>query len=158
MKIFLNIVMVGLMALAGISYFAHEAKAELKIEKLEIVGKDGKKHDFDIEIAATPVDREVGLMFRDKMPPDHGMLFEMDKTEITNFWMKNTLIPLDMLFVAPDGTIKTIHQNAVPKDLTAISSEVPVNGVIELNGGRVQALGIAVGDKVVHPFFSDVKK
>lgn len=158
MKIFLNIVMVALMTLTGISYFIHEAKAELKIEKLEIVGKDGKKHAFDIEIAATPVDREVGLMFRDKMSPGHGMLFEMDKTEVTNFWMKNTLIPLDMLFVAPDGTVKTIHQNAVPKDLTAISSEVPVNGVIELNGGRVQALGIAVGDKVVHPFFDTSKK
>ncbi len=158
MKIFMSVVMVGLMALAGVTYFTKTAHSELRTEKLEIVGKDGKKHSFDVEIAATDPDREVGLMFRDKMPADHGMLFEMDKNEVTKFWMKNTLIPLDMLFIAPDGTIKTIHQNAVPKSLDGISSEVPVSGVLELNGGRAQALGIAAGDKVVHPFFSAPKK
>ena len=93
-------------------------------------------------------------MFREHMDPDHGMLFEMDGTAITQFWMKNTLIPLDMLFIAPDGTIKTIHENAVPKSLDSISSEVPVSAVLELNGGRAQALGIAAGDKVIYSFFN----
>ena len=158
MKTLMNIAMAGFMAFACLS-FANGAAAALRTEKLTIVSsKDGKKHDFDVEIADTPNSREIGLMFREKMDPDHGMLFEMDKDEPTAFWMKNTLIPLDMLFVAPDGTIKTIHQNAIPQDLTAISSGGPVTGVIELNGGRTQALGIVPGDKVVHPFFKSDKK
>jgi len=158
MKILMSVIIVGFMAVAGLSLFMNAARADLKTEKLEIVTKDGKKHSFDVEIAATPTDQEVGLMFRTKMDPDHGMLFEMEKNQVTNFWMKNTLIPLDMLFVAKDGTIKTIHANAIPKDLTGISSEVPVTGVIELNGGRAQALGIAVGDKVVHAYFGTAAK
>jgi uncharacterized membrane protein (UPF0127 family) len=159
MKIFTNVMMAGFMAVAGLAFFANAARADLPVEKLVVVSsKDGTKHSFEVEIAATYVDREVGLMYRTEMAPNHGMLFEMDKNEVTNFWMKNTLIPLDMLFVAPDGTIKTIHANAIPKDLTALSSEIPVTGVIELNGGRAAALGIAVGDKVVHPFFGSDKK
>jgi len=158
MKIFVNVIMVGLMTLAGVSYFTKAARADAHVEKLEITSKDGKKHDFEIEIAATEIDREVGLMFREHMDADHGMLFEMDSAEITRFWMKNTLIPLDMLFIGADGTIKTIHENAVPKSLDAVSSDVPVTGVLELNGGRAKALGIAAGDKVTHPFFGAAKK
>ncbi len=153
-QILMNVVMVSLMVLAGTTYFTKNAHADAHVDKLVIVSKDGTKHNFEVEIAATNVDREVGLMFRDHMAPDHGMLFEMEQTAPTSFWMKNTLIPLDMLFIAPDGTIKTIHENAVPKSLTGISSEVPVSGVLELNGGRAKTLGIAVGDKVVHSYFS----
>jgi uncharacterized membrane protein (UPF0127 family) len=132
--------------------------ADAKTEKLTVVSKDGTEHYFNVEIAATPVDREVGLMFRTSMDPNHGMLFEMDANATVEFWMKDTLIPLDMLFVAADGTIKTIHENAIPKDLTPLSSKAPVTGVIELNGGRAAALGIAPGDKVVVPFFGSGKK
>jgi uncharacterized membrane protein (UPF0127 family) len=158
MKIFSGILLVGFMALAGASYLAKTAHSALPVEHLAIVGKDGKKHDFDVEIAANERDREIGLMFRESMAPDHGMLFEMDNTAVVRFWMKNTLIPLDMLFVAPDGTIRTIHENAIPHDLSAISSEVPVSGIIELNGGQAKVLGIAVGDKVQHAFFKAQSK
>jgi uncharacterized membrane protein (UPF0127 family) len=147
-----------LIAMMSMMFFTAGYAADAKTEKLTVVSKDGTEHYFNVEIAATPVDREVGLMFRTSMDPDHGMLFEMEANATVEFWMKDTLIPLDMLFVASDGTIKTIHENAIPKDLTPLSSNVPVTGVIELNGGRASALGIAVGDKVVFPFFGGGKK
>ncbi len=153
----MNAVFFFCVALAGMFYFSDKADGEIHTQKLVIVGKNGVKHDFQVEIASTPQEQEMGLMFRTKMAPDHGMLFEMNQTAPVVFWMKNTLIPLDMLFVAPDGIIKHIHANAVPKDLTAIPSDGPVSGVIEINGGRAKALGIAVGDRVLHPYFNDVK-
>jgi uncharacterized membrane protein (UPF0127 family) len=147
--------------LTGAAYFAQVARGgddpSAPTEKLVIVSPKGVKHTFDVEIAATPVDRQVGLMFREKMDPDHGMLFEMDNTDVVAFWMRNTLIPLDMVFIAPDGVVKTIHENAVPRSEEPLSSDVPVNGILELNGGRAKALGIAPGDKVVHPFFNTSK-
>lgn len=129
-----------------------------RMEPLTIVSANGKQHVFEVEIADTPQSRETGLMFRAAMKPDHGMLFDMGATEVTYFWMKNTLIPLDILFIAPDGTIKTIHRNAHPQDLTPIGSGVPVSAVLELNGGRTKALGIAPGDKVLHSQFNSASK
>jgi uncharacterized membrane protein (UPF0127 family) len=154
MKIFISLIAACLMM---VSFNVVQA-ADAPTEKLTVISaKDGSKHDFDVEIADTPTDREIGLMYRTMMDPDHGMLFEMEQNAVVQFWMKNTLIPLDMVFVASDGTIKAIHADAIPQDLTGISSEAPVTGVIELNGGRAKALGLAVGDKVVHPYFHDVK-
>ncbi len=158
-KSFFTVAIVLCIAATGLFYSLRRANGQthLHIQKLVIVGKNGVKHDFQVEIAATPEEQEIGLMFRKKMAPDHGMLFEMNQTAPVNFWMKNTLIPLDMLFVAADGTITHIHANAVPEDLTAIPSDGPVSGVIEINGGLAKSLGIAVGDKVLHPYFNDVK-
>lgn len=126
----------------------------LKTEHLVIKGRDGKQHSFNIEVAATPVDLEIGLMYRKNLALGSGMLFEMGKEQVTKFWMKNTLIPLDMLFIGADGEIKTIHENAEPLSLTSVSSEVPVTAVLELQGGRVHALGIHKGDTVVHGYFA----
>lgn len=137
---------------------AQEAPAVPHTETLTIVGKNGQKHVFNVEIAATTPDRERGLMFRDKMDPDHGMLFEMDHDAVVYFWMKNTFIPLDILFIAKDGTIRHIHENAVPQSLAPIGSKTSVTGVLELNGGRSKTLGIAEGDKVEHPYFSNVSR
>ena len=148
MKLFMIAVMSMMLAVTACA-------ADVKTEKLTIVSK-GTEHSFDVEIANEPVSREIGLMYRTKMEPDHGMLFEMDANEVVHFWMKNTLIPLDMLFVGADGVIKVIHPNAIPKDLTALGSEVPVTGVIELVGGRAAELGIKPGDKVMHPYFGKV--
>lgn len=151
-KIWVTIV-AGVLMLLGVSYFIKAAQDIPRLEKLTVESKSGP-HTFDIEIAATPAEMETGLMYREHMEPGHGMLFELGRTDVARFWMKNTLIPLDMLFIAPDGIIKKIHENAVPESLTGISSDEPVSGVLELNGGRARVLGITVGDRVVHPYFS----
>ena len=133
-------------------------KSSLPVEKLTIETAAGQKADFSVEIASTPIDLHVGLMFRKEMPKDHGMLFEFgQEPREESFWMKDTLIPLDMLFIAADGHIVTIHQNAKPEDVTPISSGEPVTGVLELNGGITESLKIKVGDKVVHPYFKQGK-
>jgi uncharacterized membrane protein (UPF0127 family) len=110
-------------------------------------------HHFAVELALTPEQQELGLMFRSSLAPDAGMLFDFRNTQSASFWMKNTLIPLDMLFVAEDGHIADIHERAVPLSETAINSKVPVRAVIEVNGGTVARLGIKVGDVVHHPSF-----
>ncbi len=134
-----------------------ELKSGLPVEKLTVQEKDGKEVTFNVEIAAKPVDLHVGLMFRKEMPKDHGMLFEFPAAAEQSFWMKDTLIPLDMLFVAADGRIVNIHRNARPEDTTPIPSIEPVTGVIELNGGMADEAGIKIGDLVVHPFFTPAK-
>ena len=102
---------------------------------------------FNLEIADTEAQREKGLMFRTELAPDAGMLFDYHSEQQTAFWMQNTLIPLDMIFIAADGTVKTIHVNARPMDTTAIPSVVPVQFVVEIKGGRSEEIGLKVGDK-----------
>jgi uncharacterized membrane protein (UPF0127 family) len=103
---------------------------------------------FTIEIADTEASRERGLMYRTTLAPDAGMLFDFHAEGVRNFWMQNTLIPLDMIFVAEDGTVKTIHVNARPMDTTAISSNVPVRFVLEIAGGRADEIGLKPGDRM----------
>jgi uncharacterized membrane protein (UPF0127 family) len=98
---------------------------------------------------------EQGLMFRRAMAPDSGMLFEYPAPTVATMWMRNTLIPLDMLFVDEQGRIINIHERAVPLSLDVISAAAPVRAVIELNGGTASRLGIAPGDLVRHPFFGN---
>ena len=102
---------------------------------------------FTLEIADTEAQRERGLMFRTSLAPDAGMLFDYHQEQQAAFWMQNTLIPLDMIFIAADGTVKTIHVNARPMDPTSIPSEVPVRFGVEIAGGRSQEIGLKVGDK-----------
>jgi uncharacterized protein len=92
-------------------------------------------------------------MFRQSLPADAGMLFDFGETRPVAFWMKNTLIPLDMLFIAADGGIADIHERAVPRSEATIEARVPVRAVLELNGGTVARLGIKRGDRVHHPIF-----
>jgi uncharacterized membrane protein (UPF0127 family) len=123
--------------------------AALAGQHLTIVTRDGATHDFSIEMATTQSEIENGLMFRKHLDPDAGMLFYFGRPEReTAFWMKDTLIPLDMLFIRADGAIKFIHANAKPGDETEVLSNGPVAGVLEINGGRAAALGIKVGDRV----------
>jgi len=110
---------------------------------------------FDVEMAVTEAQREHGLMFRKQLGPYQGMLFDFFHEQPVTFWMKNTLIPLDMVFIAGDGTIKHIHANAVPLSTDTIPSEFPVRAVLEINGGSARLLGIKPGDKVKHPIFGD---
>jgi uncharacterized membrane protein (UPF0127 family) len=135
---------------------SEEYKSGLPVEKLVIETAAGAKPAFDVEVAVKPMDVQIGLMFRKEMAKDHGMLFELGpESKPTSFWMKNTLIPLDMLFVAEGGRIVNIRRNALPEDLTPIPSLEPVMGVIEINGGLADSLGIKIGDRVVHPYFQE---
>jgi len=106
---------------------------------------------FTIEIADTEAQRERGLMFRTTLAPDAGMLFDYHKEQQASFWMQNTLIPLDMIFIGSDGVVKTIHVNARPMDTTSIPSEVPIRFVMEIAGGRSLEIGLKVGDRFEQP-------
>lgn len=117
-------------------------------EPLTVETASGKAHDFVAELALDNAQREQGLMFRKSMPPENGMLFDFGEARDVAMWMRNTLIPLDMLFIARDGRITHIHENAVPHSEAIISSRGPVKFVLELNGGTAKRYGIKPGDMV----------
>jgi uncharacterized membrane protein (UPF0127 family) len=122
--------------------------------ELTIVSATGQ-HRFKIEVAETPAQMTQGLMFRSSLAPDAGMLFDYKQPTAATMWMRNTLIPLDMLFVDMQGRIVNIHQRAVPQSLDLITSAAPVRAVIELNGGTAARLGIQSGDRVLHSIFGN---
>lgn len=108
---------------------------------------------FSVEIADDAAERAKGLMFREKMASSAGMLFYFERPQSVSFWMKNTLIPLDMLFISPEGRVEKIHENAVPGDLTPIMGGSGILAVLEINGGLARKLGIKPGDVIRHPGF-----
>jgi uncharacterized membrane protein (UPF0127 family) len=108
----------------------------------------GQRHDFRVEIARSGAEQARGLMFRTSMGADEGMIFPMDPPRQAAFWMKNTVIPLDIVFIGVDHRILNIAANAVPYSEEPLPSVGKVSGVLELNGGRAAALGIGPGDKV----------
>lgn len=110
---------------------------------------------LQLEIADEPAERSQGLMFRRELAPRAGMLFDFGTTGPITMWMKNTLIPLDMLFVDAGGRIVGIARETVPRSLDTISSGQPVRAVIEIAGGAAAELGIAEGDLVARPLFAD---
>ena len=107
-----------------------------------------RTHRFTVEVARTPEEQATGLMNRQSLAPDRGMLFPYEPPRSTSFWMKNTLIPLDMIFIRPDGTIARIAANTVPLSLEPVPSLEPVAAVLEIAGGRAAELGIGEGDRV----------
>lgn len=110
---------------------------------------------LQLEIADEPAERSQGLMFRRELAPRRGMLFDFGTTGPVTMWMKNTFIPLDMLFVDESGRIVAIARETVPGSLDTISPGEPVRAVIEIAGGSAAALGIAEGDLVARPLFRD---
>ncbi len=112
------------------------------------VTSGSKVHQFRVELARTPQEQAKGLMFRTEMGPDEGMIFPFDPPRGASFWMRNTVIPLDLIFVAPDGRISNIAANAIPYDETPLTSNGEAKAVLELNGGRAAELGIKPGDRV----------
>lgn len=123
-----------------------------EVSPLSVVSGSGT-HRFMVELARSGRQHAQGLMYRPRMARDAGMLFIYARPAVRSMWMKNTLIPLDMLFIAADGRIVSIVQRTVPRSLETISSGAPVTGVLEVNGGTVSRLKISVGDRVVHPAF-----
>jgi uncharacterized membrane protein (UPF0127 family) len=110
---------------------------------------------FDVELALTEPQRNHGLMFRKSLGPYEGMLFDFYREMEVSFWMKNTLIPLDMVFIAANGVIKHVHANATPLSTDTIPSEAAVRAVLEINGGSARLLGIKPGDTVKHSIFGN---
>ncbi len=125
------------------------AQPELPKEKLVIVSQGGVRHEFDVELAKTAGQQTVGLMFRKSVAPDGGMLFIWGQPILSQMWMENTLVALDMVFIAADGTIDSIAEDTVPRSLAVISSHGPVVATLELQGGITSKLGILVGEHVL---------
>jgi uncharacterized membrane protein (UPF0127 family) len=147
--------MLALMSLAAVArpglgraQDTSHAQPELPKQKLTIVSHNGQSHEFNVEVASTPEQQTVGLMFRTRVAPDGGMLFVSAGERDAQFWMRNTLIPLDMLFINTDGSIRHIAENTVPQSLAVIDSRGPVHATLELAAGTAEHLDIRVGDKV----------
>jgi uncharacterized protein len=141
--------------LAGSSRFSVGAdQQQFPTSELTIISASGP-HRFKVELAETPQQMTQGLMFRTSLAPDAGMLFDYRQPTAATMWMRNTLIPLDMLFVDARGRIVNIHERAVPQSDDVIAAAEPVRAVIELNGGTAERLGIEPGDRVVHPIFGN---
>lgn len=128
--------------------------AEAPTEPLTIETSGGVR-TFSVEIADDPAERAQGLMFRTELPEGRGMLFDFRRPQEVSFWMKNTPLPLDMIFIGADGRVVGVHAFAVPQSTTPIPSGSPVLGVLEVAGGTAGKLGIAVGDRVRHRIFPD---
>lgn len=129
-----------------------QASSGGKLEVVEIVTTKGRAR-FQVEIAATQAEQRRGLMFRKSLAPDRGMLFTYTKPQAAAFWMKNTLIPLDIIYIAPTGRVLSIVRNAQPHNETPLPSGGAILGVLEIAGGRAAQLGILPGDRVLHRIF-----
>lgn len=123
---------------------------EAERHSFSILSKNGTEHRFQVELAVTPSEQERGLMFRTDLGEQHGMLFLYNTPQPgLSFWMKNTYIPLDLLFIGPDQQIVFIHENAKPLSEDLITTPVPAVAVLEIKGGLVKKLGINVGDQLM---------
>ncbi len=141
-----------LILVLGLGLAGQAAAAACADDRVTIYGDWGQA-TFGVAIADTPAERSQGLMFVEEMPRMSGMLFIYERPQAVSFWMKNTLIPLDMIFASPEGEILRVHENAIPGDLTPIPGGEGVQMVLEINGGLSARLGIAAGDVMQHPSF-----
>jgi uncharacterized membrane protein (UPF0127 family) len=152
---FMQIRLVLLLLLAALSVDRASAQLQQFPTAPLTIESAGGPRKFAVELATTPAQMEQGLMFRRSLAPGSGMLFDFKTPSMAAMWMKNTLIPLDMLFVDAQGRIVNIHERAVPGSLDPIGAAAPVRAVVELNGGTAARLGIRPGDRVVFPIFGN---
>ncbi len=129
------------------------AAAPRATDSLTIESGGGVRHVFRIEVAVTPEQKATGLMFRRELAADAGMLFTYETPQVIQMWMRNTLIPLDMVFIGADGRVINVAERTVPESLAIIPSAGPAIGVLEVAGGTAARLRIRPGDRVIHPFF-----
>ncbi len=146
--------LIGLAIVGALPAGAQQSAQGFATDRLTIETADGRRLEFEVELARSPEQRAQGLMFRRDLPEMGGMLFVYGKEWEVSMWMKNTVIPLDMLFIKQDGRIATIAERTIPYSLETISSLQPVAGVLELNGGTVARLGIRRGDRVLYSAFT----
>ena len=133
---------------------ATQASVSFEESPLTVEAADGQ-FEFLVEMAVSPAQRSQGLMFRESLAEDRGMLFDFGRPQRAAMWMRNTYVPLDMLFIDEDGQITQIAANTQPLSDAVIASREPVRAVLELRGGVSAKLGIEPGDRVIHPLFSD---
>lgn len=153
MKLFL----LGLLMLCAPAVgLANASASKVRLEPFYFQTAKGQRLDLMIEIANTMESRENGLMFRESLDKNSGMLFQFDDEQNRAFWMRNTLIPLDMVFMNRQGVITQIYQNAIPHDETLIKSDAPAFAVLEINGGRAAELGLKPGDVAHHVTFGNM--
>jgi len=141
----------GLMIFSNAAYAlgdAEPAPGSLPIEKLTITNPDGSTHELYVEVAKTPQQQEDGLMYRTHLDADKGMLFVFPGPNQISFWMKNTLVPLDMVFIRADGRVANVHAGAKPLDLTPVPSAGPVVAGLEIKAGQAQVLGLQKGSLI----------
>ena len=133
-------------------YNLGEVSASMKSE-LSIITSNGSKHNFLVEVARTEEEKKIGLMFRKTLAKNAGMLFLYKREALRLMWMKNTFIPLDILFIDKEGVIKRVVKRTVPHSLATISSRQSVLAVLELRGGVTSSLDIKKGDRIYHSAF-----
>ena len=136
----------GVMMLAPVAAFAQDCAPD----RVDIRGP-GWQQRFTVEVADDGAERAQGLMFRESMPSSSGMLFVYDAPQRAAFWMKNTLIPLDMIFADETGRVRKVHSNAIPGDTTPIEGGDGIRFVLEINGGLAARMGIVEGAELRHP-------
>ena len=136
----------GVMMLAPVVAFAQDCAPD----RVDIRGPGGQQR-FTVEVADDGAERAQGLMFRESMPSSSGMLFVYDAPQRAAFWMKNTLIPLDMIFADETGRVRKVHSNAIPGDTTPIEGGDGIRFVLEINGGLAARMGIVEGAELRHP-------
>ena len=159
MKLFAPVMLLGL--LAGPMAMAQTAnddptgpQPQLPTEPLQIKTAAGQVYDFNVELPTTPQQQATGEMFRTNIPANAGMLFVWPQPQISQMWMKNCPVPEDMVFIGADGKIVAIAENTVPYSLKVVSSGVPVQATLELQGGLTAKYNINVGDQVIAKPFS----
>ena len=138
---------------AAFCFSATVVSAECTVDSVSMRGDFGSVR-FDVAVAEKPEERAQGLMFVEQMDTLEGMLFVFDRPQNVSFWMRNTLIPLDMVFVGADGVVDHIHPMAVPLDETPIFGGTEIQYVLEINGGLADRLGLKVGNDLQHPSLS----
>lgn len=142
-------------ALAGLILFAGQALAAECREDTVFLRGDWGVARFTVEIADDDAERARGLMYREAMPKSAGMLFVYEQPQPLSFWMRNTLIELDIIFIDAKGVVQKIHHSAVPLDETPLHGGDDLLGVLEINGGLARSLGIGPGSELRHPFLGD---
>ena len=140
------------LAIGALLVVASGPATAAELQTLEIVTKSGV-HVFTVEVAKTDQERATGLMYRRELPEGRGMLFDFSPEQQVSMWMKNTFIPLDMIFIRSDGRILRIAENTEPQSEKIIPSGGLARGVLEMIGGTAKKYGIAPGDRVAHPLF-----
>lgn len=149
----LTIALVSALLFAGTACAgSNQPQLDLPTESITIDSALGPQR-FKVQLATDWPQQETGLMYRKQMPPNEGMLFDFHQPQMMSFWMKNTLIPLDIVFIRADGTVANIAANAKPLSLKSIKSAEPVQAVLEINGGRASALHIREGARVHSTIF-----